>query len=42
MEQVDKKFCKDCKYYDKQTKICAVKRTYTARKLTCEQYSKRK
>lgn len=38
---VEKKYCCLCKFYNKKTKMCAVKNNYTARKKTCDNFERR-
>lgn len=38
-EQVVKKICKDCKFYEKPT--CVKHNKFTARKQSCENFEKR-
>ena len=40
-ERLEKKFCKDCKGYNRKKKKCKVTNDYTARKNTCEHWVKR-
>ena len=39
---IDKKFCKYCDQYDRESKMCNVTKTFTARKKTCEHFTKKK
>lgn len=34
------KYCKDCKFYSRKTKLCAVKKRYTARKKSCQDHTR--
>jgi hypothetical protein len=37
----EKKFCQDCKYYDRNTKVCAERKHFVARKNYCDRYVKK-
>ena len=38
--KVEKKFCKDCLTYSRESKMCSVTGTFTARKKTCDKWQK--
>ena len=38
---VEKKFCKDCKNYSKDTKMCRIKNDFVPRKGNCEVFDRR-